>query len=53
VDDKDDKFIKKETIAIVKSKDPAHQANPWSPRNLIIVSDDFFKTEKVILTGGT
>lgn len=26
--------------------------NPWSPNRQILISHDFFKTEKIILTGG-
>lgn len=27
-------------------------STPWSFKNQIVMSEDFFKTEKVILTGG-
>lgn len=26
--------------------------NPWSSKNQIVLSEDYFKTEKIILTGG-
>lgn len=49
----DDEYMHADSIIIVKQKDPISQRQrPWSSKNQILMSEDFFKTEKVLLTGG-
>jgi len=51
--DRFDSYMSDESILAVKqkSKSMARQ-NPWSAKNQILLSEDFFKNYKVILTGG-
>lgn len=43
----------KNSIIIVREIDPVkRRQRPWSAKNQIVMSTDFFKTEKLLLTGG-
>lgn len=51
--DGSDYHMHKDSVLVVRQKDRAqYRQNPWSAKNQIVSSDDFFKTEKVLLTGG-
>lgn len=50
--DKDDKVPEKQILIVKHETTDEEEPTTWSRKNKIILSDDFFKTKRVILKGG-